>query len=174
MNRVFDKVTAEQLKSHVEGILYGEYNTIDWYRIADQVGKIKVRFDTENLDISPSSLAIAEKGMVDFLGIHTLPNGLTFWGMRAGGDWELPVCFIIYLAKGQLRLYVPKDGNLWNTTSKAAYGNTEDDTRNAYKRFYRQTGPLTLDEIAETDVTDLQLEADVNLILADILLRFSE
>jgi hypothetical protein len=174
MGRAFDKVTPAELKLHVEGILLGEHGTVDWYRLWPATGEKKVQFDTENYDLQPIPGLRGNDALDAFLGIHTLSNGLTFWGMQAGGDWEYWVCFIVYLSKGRLRLYVPKDGNLWNTSTKKAYGNDESlDTWNAYKRFSSQLEPMNREEMAETDVHDLALDYDQDEMIADILLRFS-
>jgi hypothetical protein len=48
----------------------------------------------------------------------------------------IPLLFIIYWAGKKLRVYIPENGNLWNTTTKEAYGNNNDaDLRNARKRW---------------------------------------
>lgn len=45
-----------------------------------------------------------------------------------GGDWELPLVFILYMgANGELRGYIPENGNAYNHDEKAAYGNTDGD-----------------------------------------------
>lgn len=46
---------------------------------------------------------------------------------HAGGDWEEPVYFIVYLDdKNKLRMYIPKCGNVYNALTKEALGNDED------------------------------------------------
>lgn len=45
-----------------------------------------------------------------------------------GGDWEFPLVFVLYIGqKGELRGYIPKDGNVYNHKEKAAYGNNDSD-----------------------------------------------
>ncbi len=83
----------------------------------------KVSFDTENLE--------GEKGRTyggseSIGGFRTLPNGFTYFGVCAGGDWEIPIFFIIYWDGKKLRGYIPKDGNTWNKTLKSAYGNNRE------------------------------------------------
>jgi len=47
--------------------------------------------------------------------------------MNAGGDWEVPVYFIVYLDdKKKIRFYSPKPGNVFNPKNKEAFGNDED------------------------------------------------
>ena len=45
-----------------------------------------------------------------------------------GGDWELPLVFIVYIDEdGKLRGYIPSDGNAYNHEKNAAYGNNDGD-----------------------------------------------
>lgn len=45
-----------------------------------------------------------------------------------GGDWENPLVFVLYVGqKGELRGYIPEDGNVYNKKEKLAYGNSDDD-----------------------------------------------
>lgn len=92
----------------------------------------KCDFDVENVNCKKGY-----DGAEEIAGFHTLPNGLTYLGVSAGGDWEVPVFFIMYFDGKDLRAYIPKDGNPWNTNSHQAYGNDDDegDNSNAKKRF---------------------------------------
>lgn len=83
----------------------------------------KVEFDTENLEWFDDVYCGAES----ICGFQTLPNGLTYMGVTAGGDWEMPIFFIIYHDGKELRAYIPKDGNTWNHKRKAAFGNEEEE-----------------------------------------------
>jgi len=91
-----------------------------------------------------------------FFGFNTRPSGLTFLGVSAGGDWEIPVHFIIYWDGKKLRCYIPTEGNLWNTTTKTAYGNDEDaDSENIAKRFKELIDPdAPSDKIYKDDLGD--------------------
>ena len=75
----------------------------------------KVHFDTENLYYTESDS--------DDCGIRTLPNGMVCLFAYAGGDWEIPVFFIIYWDGKKMRGYIPTDGNTFNRSTKYAYGN---------------------------------------------------
>lgn len=112
----------------------------------------KIEFDWENCETEDYAGTQSH-----FMGINALPNGMPFLGMMAGGDWEVPVYFIVYHDGKELRGYVPKDGNTYNLTTKAAYGNDEDeDEKDAKKRGI-------------TDPYDL--EPDFDKLRADIMGR---
>ena len=81
----------------------------------------KVCFDTENLTCKGSQFKMNDdKG--EYIGFHTLPNGLSYLGLAAGGDWELPLFFIIYWDGKKLRGYIPTYGNTFNSAVKTAFG----------------------------------------------------
>lgn len=129
MSRNFVKISLNELKKRIKDAL--DKGDGDYRRLTSTVEKDlgKIRFDTENMDTNGSR----DK---DFLGFHTLPNGMPFLGVYAGGDWENPVFFIIYWDGSKLRGYIPEDGNLYNTDTKQAYGNDEEaDLKNARKRW---------------------------------------
>lgn len=75
----------------------------------------KVSFDWEN----------AEEAWCDKLPDH-LPDGTALLWCYAGGDWELPVHFVIYIdPSNKLRAYIPSDGNLYCHHCKTAWGSCE-------------------------------------------------
>lgn len=87
----------------------------------------KFNADAENLLIGtngdfcgypPSDNDIGEH----LMGLQTLPNGLTFYGYMAGGDWESPVFLIIYFDGKKLRSYTPTYGNCVNVDCHTALG----------------------------------------------------
>ena len=45
----------------------------------------------------------------------------------SGGDWEIPVIFIIYWDGKKIRVYIPKKGNTWRFDTKSALGNYDGD-----------------------------------------------
>ena len=82
----------------------------------------------------------------------------------AGGDWEYPVNFIIYLDdKNKLRMYVPKCGNTYNALTKEAIGNDDD----LDEQFCLQECQLQNIKPSSTD----EIEADYNLMMLDIKSR---
>ena len=91
----------------------------------------KVDFSSENASIKPSY----GKEFGDIVGFHTLPNGVPYLGVVAGGDWECPLLFVIYWDGKELRGYVPTDGNSWNKVTKAAYGNADESDESELKKI---------------------------------------
>ena len=115
---------------------------ISYTEVTPQVSKDldKVDFDCENMSADTSEVwGETESGKgdaKDYVGLHTLGNGLSYLGVTAGGDWETPLFFIVYWDGENLRGYVPKDGNTWNTKNNCAFGNDEE----ADEAFFKQKG----------------------------------
>ena len=136
----------------------------------------KVSFSTENLEYE-NGKGYSNSGSIT--GYHRLDNGLAFLGISAGGDWELPLFFIIYWDGKRLRGYIPTDGNPWNTDTHMAYGNDGDaragsvsDWKNAKKRF-----PDRIKDEQEPewfDTGDVDIECDPKKIIADITARITQ
>jgi len=111
MPRYFTKnLTADELRDLIwdaeeENSCYG--NPLTCLTPTVEKDLKKVHFDTENINKT---------------GYVTLPNGFSYLGVMAGGDWEQFVFFIIYHDGKKLRGYVPKKGNLWNTDTNRSYG----------------------------------------------------
>jgi hypothetical protein len=86
---------------------------------------MKVEFDCENMMYKPED--VGDDNMKGMVGLQRLPNGMDFFGVCAGGDWEAPVFFILYWDGKKIRGYIPTEGNTFNKKTKQAYGNGEDD-----------------------------------------------
>jgi hypothetical protein len=167
MSRNFVKITADELKSKIQTALWGE-EYLSYKELTPAVAKDlnKVNFDTEN--ITEESYTFGPEGL---LGYQILPNGMPFYGVCAGGDWETPVFFIIYWDGTKLRGYIPEDGNLWNTDTKQAYGNDKEaDLKNAYKRWPENTA-LKGDNI---DLDGFFDNHDIEAMKGDIMRRIVE
>lgn len=55
-----------------------------------------------------------------------MPDGTSIVWAYAGGDWEYPVYFVLYLdPDNHIRAYVPKDGNTYCHKCKSAWGTCE-------------------------------------------------
>ncbi len=84
----------------------------------------KIRFDFENFDAPWQKDHEYDK---DDTSWHEV-NGTTIALCKAGGDWEHPVYFAVYLERGgkKLRAYVPTVGNCFNVYLKVALGSEEE------------------------------------------------
>jgi len=126
MPRYFKRITIPELREEIkESIVYEDgLHGYAWPLDIPQVKKDlkKCKFDFENHEVSPE-LWTPQR----LMGLVTLNNGLTFWGQSAGGDWEVPVFFILYWDGKKVRGYIPNEGNHWNKKTKMAYGNGEDE-----------------------------------------------
>jgi hypothetical protein len=103
------------------------------YNLSETVNKdlSKIQFDFENYFIGN-----ADKSFENYpsdctteiypCGYEVLENGLPVLFVAAGGDWEFPVCFCLYWDGKSIRGYVPEEGNIFNRTTKSAYGNEDD------------------------------------------------
>jgi hypothetical protein len=162
MARYFAPISEQDLEKKVFAA-FGEDTCMQFHEIKDELGKdLKVEFDGENFE--------TYDGKSELMGVHTLDNDLTFWGMSAGGDWEYPVFFLIYWDGKKLRGYVPTDGNPWNTATKQAFGNDgAADFANAKKRWPDKYKDVNFDP--EDDDFEGHFESDDALMKQDILAR---
>ena len=105
----------------------------------------KINFDWENYEYETGS------GFSSYpCGYEVLSNKLPVLFVNAGGDWEFPICFIIYWDGNKLRGYIPEEGNVFNKKQRCAYGSEDD---------------------GEVDLEDITEEPNVDLIRQDIIKR---
>lgn len=131
MSRKAVRIEKDNLRRKIE-----EYCISDWGSISITRTRgidkdlAKVQFDSENIDLEECDYRRELSGL---MGYVTLPNGLTFLGGTAGGDWECPVYFIVYFDGKRLRGYVPEDGNTFckRGGKKFAYGNEDTEADDA-------------------------------------------
>lgn len=84
----------------------------------------KINFDMENIELVGE---FSTPGAEDLNPFEMLGEFPVAW-VSAGGDWEAPLIFVLYIGdKGELRAYIPKDGNAYNHKEKCAYGSEEDE-----------------------------------------------
>lgn len=168
MTRYFEPISREELEKKVFAVASRrEGEGLCLTSLFEKLGKdVKVEFDLENIDTGDEKYGFGPAGLT---GLVSLGNGLTFWGMAAGGDWEQPVFWIVYWDGKKLRAYVPIDGNPWNTKTKKAYGNDDEaDLKNVCMRWphlFRRAD--LIQDPPKFD--DIDLEFDPGLILNDIL-----
>ena len=87
-------------------------------------------------------------------GYEVLENGMPCLFVQAGGDWEFPICFVIYYDGSKLRGYIPSDGNLWNRKFKSAFGNDEygadrKELYEMYKKLIKESESWASKELTE-------------------------
>lgn len=127
----------------------------------------KISFDFENTCFSKSDVFPKDSDDMRFIGFQKLPNGLNFFGVCAGGDWELSVYFILYFDGKKLRGYIPAYGNCYNQKNKMAIGNDEDSDYEvasaAAKKFAAENG------LSDEEMEDIEpVERDIDMMLRDI------
>lgn len=115
--------------------IYGILNGSD----SDTPAQAKVRADLSkiNVDFENAEEFGTEDSYSHLPGLENLdgyemigsgPSAFPVLWCAGGGDWEFPLVFILYIGqKGELRAYIPENGNVYNKKEKAAYGNNDDD-----------------------------------------------
>lgn len=160
--RYFDPVTTEQLRSRIESTLY-ESGKVSAYLI-----RKRLKSDLA-IDFGFKYFHHANEPTDDLYGLldyQRLETGLSFFGAYASGDEEHPVYFLVYWYK-RLRIYIPKAGNPYNTTTKRAYGHDDvSDALNARKRW-----PVDFAGVRYADPADFDFSAAA--IRQEIMMRLS-
>ena len=144
MGRTFVAITEDELREKIrqsalpnmeegwnEPGLPGEILVLS--RNAQIKKDLKIEFDFENFECETSK---GYNGAEGITGLRTLSNGLAYVGCSAGGDWEIPVFFIVYWDGQKLRAYIPTKGNPFNRTEKQAYGNNAQADYEDMKKVY--------------------------------------
>ena len=123
--------TIEDLSSKIEDA-GGVYEIV--YSSGGQVCKdlAKINVDFENVESFDSEDAYTHlPGLEAMEGYEMIGEGDSAFPVlwcAGGGDWELPLVFIVYIDEdGKLRGYIPSDGNAYNHEKNAAYGNNDGD-----------------------------------------------
>lgn len=81
------------------------------------------QFDFENVSFETSYAG-------NPVGFYLLDNGMPCIFVNAGGDWEHPVAYIIWHDGNSFRAYVPVKGNVFNRTTKTAFGSEQEIVEN--------------------------------------------
>lgn len=114
-------IELEDFKEKVRAV----FKNLDFTALLD-LDLSKVEFDWEN------STHPDDDGDDCFsnypVGFKTLKDDFHVCFINAGGDWEFPICFVVYWDGDEIRGYIPKDGNAYDKVKNIAYGN--DDSEN--------------------------------------------
>jgi len=143
MARFYTAINKADFLTHVKTLLndHSEFPYDLPVKIEQDLNK--VNFDWENY----TQFDDTEGFGIYPVGHRELTKDFHIFFMNAGGDWEYPICFILYWNKG-LRAYIPKNGNAWNKKEKCAYGSEDD----VFQKFEDgEYDPDTIDkEVSET------------------------
>ena len=115
-------ITETDLKSVVDAV-GGAYNAImaEGGSACDECSAIS--FDFENFTADPDE-PFSMPGYE--VGYGVLHSGIPVLWCAAGGDWEMPVAFCLYVGEdGGTHAYVPREGNAFNKSTNKAFGNDE-------------------------------------------------
>ena len=124
-------VTIDELKNKILEVT-GETDIEDAIYSMDKFSlprKIQDDLAKINFDMENSALVgeFGTPGAEDLSPFEILGDFPVAWG-SSGGDWELPLIFVLYIGdKGELRAYIPEDGNAYDHSEKCAYGSEEDE-----------------------------------------------
>ena len=164
MARYYNIISKDDFILNIRSLMLdgnGEPNHSWAYELPAIISKdiSKVMFDFENC----TGYENDEGYLTGYLtGYHELVPGFhTFW-VSAGGDWEIPINFLLYWGDNRLRAYIPKDGNIWNKKYKCAYGSEGDSPH-----FDYQTNPEGFNE--DIDYRELENNANSNTMINEIL-----
>ena len=147
MSRFYQPITQEAFEEKVRA-QFELFEEKSFFSLAVEKDLKKVGFDFENFS-TPDDGA----GYCDYpQGFQTLGTDLRVFFASAGGDWEFPVCYLMYWDGKAVRGYVPDKGNIWHRPSKSAFGNQRED-----------------EEGYEED--DNKHQVDASAIVADVLAR---
>ncbi len=87
----------------------------------DILKQIYVNVDTTNLDFILGAGEYDHDNGGEYIGIHRL-NNMGFCGMLVGGEYEIPIFLIIFFNEdGELKVYIPEKGNLYNKITMETY-----------------------------------------------------
>jgi hypothetical protein len=160
MSRKAAEITPEALwemfQAKCRAAHANEHGDDDWFdryemREVDKIGADieKVEFDFENCEFEHQHEFGQWEGMLGYRSLYPL----SYIGVMAGGDWEYPVYFIIYLDQDgkTLRAYIPKDGNVWNHDTKSAFGNDHEADAQFIKKWAKKNRPDLVEDDEDDD-----------------------
>jgi hypothetical protein len=121
--------TIEDLSSKIEDV-DGIHGVVYRGQVFKDLSMVNVDF--ENMESFDSEDAYTHlPGLESMDGYEMIGEGDSAFPVlwcAGGGDWELPLVFIVYIDEdGKLRGYIPSDGNAYNHEKNAAYGNNDGD-----------------------------------------------
>ena len=128
---------------------------------------MRVSFDFENYEYTHGSFIGQFRNLLGPRYFGKVPAV----GCAAGGDWEYPVFFIVYLDTDgvTLKSYIPKDGNTWNYDAESAFGNDEKADADFLVDWVTNNRPDILPEdIKENPTDNAEIIFDEDKVIKDI------
>ena len=116
MSRYYKPISLEEFKGKIEEVFEFFDNEYDFPSVISK-DLAKINFDLENCT-RPDDANFANYPA----GFRMLAPDFPAFFVNAGGDWEFPICFVLYWDGKQVRGYIPNAGNVYNRTEKCAYG----------------------------------------------------
>jgi hypothetical protein len=153
MSRKAPLISLADLKHKLKK--YTDSEDFPW-NFSDRINKdlMKVQFDFENFEWEG-------KGFGNLpCGFQVLKNGLPVLFCNAGGDWENPICFILYWDGKEIRAYIPKNGNPWDKKYKTAMG-SEQESQKWEAEGHDWTEDLIERTEEEQDADPMAIEEDI-------------
>lgn len=112
----FASINPADYKDFIESYIYSEIAYTDRTLASKDVKKVDFDFENHEVDDNDPDLATHSK----------LPDGTEIIWAWAGGDWESPVSFVLYLdPNNKIRAYIPKNGNCYCTKCNTAWGSCQ-------------------------------------------------
>ena len=123
MTKAKTGITDADLKSAIDAA-GGEYDVIMADNSCAYSDCSAVSFDFENFTGDPKY----PFNMPGYeVGYEVLPSGIPVLWCAAGGDWEMPIAFCLYIGEDdEIHAYIPRDGNAFNKHTNKAFGNDEE------------------------------------------------
>ncbi len=122
MARYYSKINKQDFIDKIEKLFSGKYHFSSTTIINKDLEKVE--FSWENITLFDDTTGFAKYPA----GYYEMDKDFHVFFMNAGGDWEYPVCFLLYWSGKELRGYIPVDGNVYDKKNKIAYGNEEWET----------------------------------------------
>lgn len=146
MSRFYTEIDSTEFQSIVKKV-FREDSILANKRICKDLSKVD--FDWENYTRPEDDYGFSNYpyGFEEIASLFPI-----YWG-SAGGDWEFPVCYILYW-DGELRGYIPREGNAWNTKTNMSWNNENSK--------------------GEGDEEEIAKSIDKNLMVKDILRRIKK
>jgi len=134
MGRFYKKISKEHFLLEIDKVFtYYEENGQFNSAIEKDISKVEV--DRENISRyegkpDPKYYPKSGSNFASYLvSYYKMPEeDFHVYFVNVGGDWEFPICFILYWDGSKIRGYIPTEGNIFHKKQKVAFGSHEPDS----------------------------------------------